>query len=150
MSNVMSNFEFIKYEPTPSEKHMGVATVKLYGKIILRYKIVPNKDGSGYFPCAASYKMPSAPGGQDIYVSAFMLDSNSEKEELENLIRANVKQFLAQQHSVFAAMQNQAPMQQQRQPNPAQMYYQQPVQQIQQPQFTQPSFFPDTHEGTPF
>ncbi len=78
-------FEFIKYEPTPSEKHMGIATVKLYGKIIARYKIVPTKDGTSFFPAAASYKVG------DRYESCLILDSNSEKEELDSMIKAHVR-----------------------------------------------------------
>jgi len=78
-------FEFIKYEPTPQEKHLGIATVKLYGKIIARYKIVPTKDGTSFFPAAASYKVG------DRYESCLILDSNSEKEELDAMIKANVR-----------------------------------------------------------
>lgn len=89
----MSQFEFIKYEATPSEKHMGIATVKAFGKIVLRYKIVPNKDGSGFFPASASYKMPSN-GGEDAYISSFLLDSRSDEEEMNALIRANVKNHI--------------------------------------------------------
>lgn len=87
----MSQFEFIKYEPTPGEKHLGIATVKAFeGKITLRYKIVPNKDGSGFFPASASYKLPSN-GGEDVYIGAFLLDSRSDEEEMNAIIRANVK-----------------------------------------------------------
>jgi len=94
----MSQFEFMKYEPTPSEKHMGIATVKAFeGKITLRYKIVPNKDGSGFFPASASYKMPQV-SGEDVYIGAFLLDSRSDEEEMNALIRANVKKHLG--HSV--------------------------------------------------
>ena len=85
----MQDFQFLKYQPTPNEKHLGIATVKAYGKIILRYKIIPTKDGSSFFPCAASYKMPD-----DSYISAFILDSNSENEELTSLIKTHIKKFL--------------------------------------------------------
>lgn len=81
----MNNIEFLSYIPTPLEKYLGIATVKLYGKVILRYKIVPTKDGSGHFPAPASYK-----AGDD-YVHAFMLDSMSENEELKKVIMHNVK-----------------------------------------------------------
>jgi hypothetical protein len=81
----MNNIEFLSYIPTPLEKYLGIATVKLYGKVILRYKIVPIKDGSGHFPAPASYK-----AGDD-YVHAFMLDSISETEELKKIIMHNVK-----------------------------------------------------------
>jgi hypothetical protein len=81
-------FEFIKYEPTPSEKHLGIATIKLYGKLLARFKIVPTKDGSSFFPAAASYKVG------DRYESSLILDSNSEKEELDALIKYQVKLIL--------------------------------------------------------
>lgn len=118
-------FKFMKYEPTPGEKHLGIATVKVYDKIILRYKIVPNKDGGGWFPVPASYKMPSQ-AGQDVYVSAFMLDSNCENEELMNLIRAHVKSHIQAQYvdnqSVFSAPVAQPATQ----PNPNYAQIQQP------------------------
>lgn len=84
----MNNLEFLNYIPTPGEKYIGIATVKLYGKIILRYKIVPTKDGSGHFPAPASYKVG------DEYAHAFTLDSMSENDELKKLIMSNVKQAL--------------------------------------------------------
>lgn len=115
-------FKFMKFEATPGEKHLGICTIKAYDKIILRYKIVPNKEGGGWFPCEASYKMPSV-AGQDVYAKAFMLDSNCEHEELMNLIRAHVKSYLnapqVDNQSVFSAPVAQP----QAQPNPN--YYQQ-------------------------
>jgi len=92
----MNHIEFVRYEPTPGERHLGIATVKLYGKIILRYKIVPTKDGSSFFPAPASYKMPGTAGTEDRYVHAFTLDSNSEREDLETLIKAHVRPHLNQ------------------------------------------------------
>ncbi len=79
-----TKFEFLKYELTPGEKHLGIATVKLYGKMIAKYKIVPTKDGSAFFPAAPSIKIG------DKYESCIMLDSNSDKQELDTLIKANV------------------------------------------------------------
>jgi hypothetical protein len=91
----MNQFEFVKFEATPGEKHLGIATVKAFeGKITLRYKIVPNKDGSGFFPASASYKMPQV-GGEDVYIGSFLLDSRSDEEEMNALIRANVKKHLS-------------------------------------------------------
>ncbi len=87
------SFEFIEYVPTPGEKHLGIAKVKCWGRIVLRYKIVPTKDGSGYFPVPASYKLVE--NGTDRYVPAFILDSNSDKEDLEGLIKSNVKKFMS-------------------------------------------------------
>lgn len=137
----MSQYQFIKYEPTPTEKHLGIATVKLYGKIILRYKMVATKDGTGYFPAAASYKMPNT---TDQYYSAFMLDSTSEREELEGFIKHHVKSWMAQQGldifgnpSVHMTNQQGQPVAQPgQQPNPNYGGYpqQQPFAPVQAPQ----------------
>lgn len=97
------DFKFEKFEATPGEKFLGIATVKLYGKIVLRYKIVQTKDGSSYFPAPATYKMPTPPGAKDRYISAFILDSNSENEELMGLIMQNVSRFINVNASVHVA-----------------------------------------------
>jgi len=151
----MSLIEFIKYEPTPTEKHLGVASVKLYGKIILRYKIVPNKDGSSYFATPASYKMSTPPGTPDKYCEAFMLDSNFEKEEIMSLIHENVRKHMAPQASVFSPQPAaQAPAQQkpnypyQAQQQPAYQSSQAYTQQAQQQEY-QSSFLTDTN-SSPF
>lgn len=89
----MGNIEFLNYIPTPNEKHLGIATIRIDKRIILRYKIVPMKEGSGYFPTASSYKITE--DGVDRYIPAFILDSNFEKEEVESLIKSNVKRFMA-------------------------------------------------------
>jgi hypothetical protein len=86
------NFEFLDYLPTPGEKHLGIARVKCWGKIVLRYKIVPKKDGGGVFPGCASYKVVD--GGEETYVPAFVLDSNSDREDVEALIRKGVRPYL--------------------------------------------------------
>lgn len=91
--------EFLSFTPTPEEKHLGIATIKIYNRIILRWKIVPNKDGSGYFPASASYKLPDS-----TYTEAFLLDSRSEDEEVKNFIRNNIKKYLQpikKEESVF-------------------------------------------------
>lgn len=94
------DFEFIDYTPTPGEKHLGLAKVKCWGKIVLRFKIVPTKDGSGAFPAAASYKIVE--NGADRYVPAFILDSNSDKEDLEGLIKSNIKRYTGPAPSALA------------------------------------------------
>jgi hypothetical protein len=99
----MNKFEFIKYEPTPSEKHMGIATVNLYGKILAKFKVVPTKDGSNFFPAAPSIKIG------DSYSSCIILDSNIDKEELDMLIKIRVRQLLNPQ----SAPAYQSPPQQQ-------------------------------------
>ena len=72
-----------------AEKYLGIASVKVYGKVILRYKIVPTAKGCGYFPAAASYK-----ANDDSYTLAFLLDSRGDEEEIVSLIRHNVKPFI--------------------------------------------------------
>lgn len=87
----MNKFEFLNYTPTPGEKHLGIATVRIYGKIICRYKIVPTKDGSGFFPAAPSVKIGE---GEQPYKSAFELDSRSEYEELTEIVKKHVRQAM--------------------------------------------------------
>lgn len=99
----MSKFEFLSYTPTPQEKHIGIATVKIYDKIILRYKIIPNKDGSGFFAVSSSLKISDDQGER--YLSSFMLDSNSENEELVAIVRANVKKQI-QETSTHSTQSN--------------------------------------------
>ena len=81
----MNKFEFLSYNATPGEKTLGIAKVKIYGRIIALFKIVATKDGASFFPAAPSLKL-----GEN-YCSAFQLDSTSEKEELDNLIKSSVK-----------------------------------------------------------
>lgn len=88
----MNPIEFISFTETPNEKHLGIATIKLYGKIFIKYKIVPNKDGSGFFPSAPSYKITK--DGNDIYTPAFLVDSRGEEEEIKELIHSAVKSAL--------------------------------------------------------
>ncbi len=45
----MNNFEFLSYEAVQNEKFLGVCTLRAWGKIILRYKIIPGKEGRGFF-----------------------------------------------------------------------------------------------------
>jgi hypothetical protein len=90
----MNNFEFVKYEVTPNDNHLGIATVKAFGKIILRLKIVEKKSGDGYFPTAPSIRMGIEPN--ITYVSSFMLDSRSDEEELMNIVRNGIRPHMSQ------------------------------------------------------
>lgn len=88
----MANFEFINYTATPGEKHLGIATIKMYGKLIARFKIIANKDGRGIFPAPACYKMTDETGER--WIDCLMVDSRSEHEEMETVIRHGVKKAL--------------------------------------------------------
>jgi hypothetical protein len=88
----MSEYEFLNIVATPNEKHAGIATIRVNRSIVLRFKIVPKKDGSGYFPTCASYKVPDGTGS-DKYVEAFMLDSRSENDDVISLVMSNFKKW---------------------------------------------------------
>ena len=108
----MNNIEFISYEPTPEEQYMmGIATVSLYGKIILKFKIVEKKDGTTFFVAPANYRVADG-GGSYKYIDAIMLDSRMEHEELMGLIRQGVNQAMNPQQQQPQSVHNQAPPQQ--------------------------------------
>lgn len=89
----MSNYKFISYTKTPGEKHWGIAFVSIDDKILLGYKIVPNKEGNDFNPFPASYKIG------DNYVQAFTIDSNIQKQEIETLIKSWVKKAISTYNS---------------------------------------------------
>ena len=88
----MNHMEFISYQAVHGQKYLGIATVN-YNGVMLRFKIVSNKDGTGYFPAAASYNVGSE--GQDRYIAAFAVDSNTQGEILKELIMERVGQYFA-------------------------------------------------------
>ena len=132
----MSPFEFIKFEKTPQEKYLGVAYVKAWGKIILRYKIIPTKDGIGYFIGIDCHKKPGVEGK---YEDAFMLDSNADKEFIEDMVRKATNQAMANVGTQNMIPNQQLPHNPQWQPN----QYIQPPQQIQQQNWTNNPALPD-------
>jgi len=112
----MSKFEFRGFTPTPAEKHLGIAEVKVHGEtpFVIRFKIVARKDGNGYFPNIASYKMPNRMQGEE-YDEACMLDSRSDHDACVKIVMHNVNLYLqAKQPSVFTP--------QPQQPYPGQQY----------------------------
>ena len=127
------NLKFLRYDPTPGEKHLGIATIRLEEevKLIFRFKIVP-KDGGGYYCQPASHKISSH--GKDNYYPAFAFDSSYDGDCVKEFVLAHVDPIInqTQQQSVFNAPPAQvarpAP-----QPNPNYGGYQQqpPVQQQQ-------------------
>lgn len=78
-------FEFLEFVKTPGEKYVGVAVIRAYGKIILRYKIVPKKDGNGFFPAPASVKI------EEKYEQAFEIDSSYEDKKIREMVMENIK-----------------------------------------------------------
>jgi len=88
----MNQMEFVNFQAVQGQKYLGIATVNFNG-VMLRYKIVSNKDGNGYFPAAASYNVGTE--GADRYITAFCLDSNTQNEILKELIMERVGQYFA-------------------------------------------------------
>ncbi len=83
--------EFLSFDETPDEKYLGVASLKILGKIILRFKVQRTKDGNGMFVAIPSYRKTDPTGEQ--WCQWFMLDSSSQKEMVENLIKSKVKAY---------------------------------------------------------
>jgi len=97
----MNKFEWKNFTPTPAEKYVGIAEIKINGDtpFILRFKIVARKDGTGYFPTMASYKMPDRMSGSE-YEECFMLDSRSDHDACIKFIMHNVNQWHKQHQTV--------------------------------------------------
>jgi hypothetical protein len=97
-------YDFLEFVPTPSEKHIGVVTLSALlidkTRIILRYKLHPNKDATGYFIGVTGYKMPDRSTG-DEYDDCFELDSKYAEKEIKKLINANVRGLPGSSPSVF-------------------------------------------------
>lgn len=92
----MNNFEFISYTPTPTDQYMlGIAKVKAFGKIELRFKHVKTKDGAGTFFTCANYTMQDPHTQEKKYIPCFLLDSRGDEETLMDMIRDGVNRVLA-------------------------------------------------------
>ncbi len=118
-----SPFEWMKYVPTPGEKHFGIAVIRYERRFIFRFKIMPSDHG-GYWVTSASMKVGSV-NGKDKYEAAFSLDSEYEKDMLTKFIIENVERELSPQSqnaSVFTQPQAARAA-------PAQAYQQPPQQQ---------------------
>ena len=85
----MNNIEFLEYIPVTIEnqKHLAVIAVKWAG-IVLRFKIMPTKDGNGFYPATASLLVKDNISGEEKYQSAFEIDSRSEHERVLNFVKA--------------------------------------------------------------
>lgn len=95
--------KFVEFIPTPNEKHVGIATISLDDKIFLRFKVKARDGKPGYYAFPFSTKISSLEG--DTYVSAFTIDSNFMKEQIDKEISRNVTNYFINntptQKSVF-------------------------------------------------
>lgn len=88
----MNKYEFVKYIPTPSESYMGIAEIFVMEEFTILFKIIQRKDGSGFFPSPASFKMKK--DGVDVFESAFKIDSNKANIALNSYIIKCVKESI--------------------------------------------------------
>ena len=103
-----NNFEFKSYTPTPNDQYMlGIAKVKLYGRLMVNFKHVKTKDGSGTFFCTNNYTTLDA-SGEKKYLPCVQINDRDEEETLMEYIRESVNRVMTQR----SALQNQAPQQQ--------------------------------------
>lgn len=106
---MIPNYEFLNYKSTPGDPYLlGLATVRLMGKIILRFKHVKTKDGTGDFFTAASYSITD--NGEKKYLPSFMLDSRADEELLMDFVREGYRKSLAT-NSVYSPSASVTPMQ---------------------------------------
>lgn len=105
----MNHYEFKSYTPTPTDQYMlGIAKIKLYGKIVVNFKHVKTKDGSGSFFCTANYTMQDPVTQEKKYIPCIQLDSRDDEDMLQEFIRSHVNQVIAQR-SAHKAQQNSLP-----------------------------------------
>jgi hypothetical protein len=90
----MIEIEFLGYKETPAEKYLGIATVRIGRAVVLKYRINQTKDGQNIFPAAPSYK--EVVDGQDKWNEWFMVDSRSQHEDINTLIKEKVRAYYAQ------------------------------------------------------
>jgi len=83
--------EFIDFKKTPGEKHLGIATIK-YNGIILRYKIIPTKDGKNCFAAPSAYKVTE--NYEDRYIPAFVIDSQTDDQRVKDFMLGKVREVL--------------------------------------------------------
>lgn len=99
---MQNDIEILKFEETPEQNFVGVAHVRLFKSVILRYKVVNNKDATGYFIVAPSYKREI--DGTEKWNQWFMLDSQYFTEEVVETIRAYINNYFSS-HSALAKTQ---------------------------------------------
>lgn len=84
--------EFISYEPTSGQSYEGIITFMRHGKDLLRYKWVAKKDGKGHFASPPSMKLVDEEGER--YVGSHLVDSRSDDEEMQAILRKGVNAYL--------------------------------------------------------
>lgn len=81
------NIEVLKIEETPeldSKNCVAIAHVRLGGQIILKFKVVRKKDGSGMFLSVPSYKREIP--GNETWSQWYMIDSNYLQDQVREAV----------------------------------------------------------------
>lgn len=84
----MTQIEFLGFTPISNEKHLGILSIKVWNRIVLRYKIAAGKNG-GYFANPASYKI------EDKYSPSFAIELAGDAEEITAFVRKHAEQALS-------------------------------------------------------
>jgi len=83
----MNNYEFVNYEKTPFDNlQMGIITIAYQGEILLRYKHMSKKDGSGQYFASPSVCITSGTN-EKRYMDGLEIDSRKKSEELMSFLR---------------------------------------------------------------
>lgn len=107
--NYNQNFEFKSYTPTPTDQYMlGIAKVKLYGKLIVNFKHVKTKDGAGSFFCTQNYTLTES-NGEKKYIPCAQLTDRDEEEMLLEYVRNQVNYIITQRSAVKSQPNGAAP-----------------------------------------
>lgn len=119
----MNGLEFLNYTATPNEKHLGIVTIRIDKRFIVRMKLMQRDDGA-LFVVSGSFKVGKT-GEKDTYVSSFSFDSNYEKDEAITFILKNVAQYFKpanESPSVFSQAPNMTVSHQYQPPKQTGMY----------------------------
>jgi len=80
--------EFLKFDKTPTERHLGIATIRVERRFIFRFKIMQNPKGEGYFLNAPAMKI------DEKYWPSFAFDSSFESDSVKEFVLSKVKSIL--------------------------------------------------------
>lgn len=85
------SFKFVSFELCPHEKHVGIVSVKAYDKILLKYKVIQPQDNQETYYLARP-KIRNKQEHGEVYLPAFVIDSQIDNEELFALVREKIKE----------------------------------------------------------
>lgn len=80
----MSSFEVLQVYVLKGEKHLAVVDVRAWGKICLRFKVVPAEKG-GTFVTTGSVKI-GMEDGKDKFEPCFLMEMRSEERQLRDVV----------------------------------------------------------------